>query len=864
MDDVAPKSVDTITARSLLISWANQQDAWVRQLVSQVIFTQKAATDDALDAIYEIFLCEKALAQGQPITVSALTDDQGSLAESTLLSLVRIDGVQNVNALVEGQFIDFNPKLTVVFGENASGKTGYVRILKSAAAIRASEPVLPNLSIEKEPPKGPPTARIAFRVGDVDDHVSWENRPGLPPLNRMDVFDSRATTLHVDGDLNYVYTPGELSRFPMVQQGIEGIRSRLGRGIRDAAVTANPFIVRFDRESPIYAKIDSLGASTDLAEIEKIANISTQERDNLTNLRTEVDALRSTDPSAQIKVAEALRHNLETLGRMVSAVDALDLTAYSNAISKVDEAADRCEAATQTSFAGLNVPGLQSPEWRAFVQAGEDYIRAILAGTTYPSVSDNCLYCRQHLSSDAMALLKKYREYCSNEYAAELSSARNTADQIASPYRRDVDVDSLTRLFADVAERIGNTSSEALDAQQQILANASGVRAAIDEGRQFTWLDKLTVCKRILTLIGASQQQNQSLLASLAERREAREQALVERQKRLSDIESRERLQSILPSIEQFVEKAKWVDKAKIQERKFSNLLRSLTETAKSASEELLNRDFERRFKEESARLRAPSVVLQFPGRQGQVTRRKAVTDDHRPSEILSEGEQKVVALADFLAEVSLKPAAPVIFDDPMTSLDYKRISEVVERLTKLTDERQVVIFTHNIWFVTELLAKFDKRRKDCSYYDVDRDGDRIGIVTKGNHPRVDNFGNLKGRINELIHTATKASGEVREALIEKGYELLRNVCEVIVETELLQGVTRRYQLNVMMTMLPKINCDGLDEAIKAIYPVFEDCCRYIGSHSQPLETLNVRPSLEALKADWAKVQAARDAYRQT
>jgi AAA domain len=862
MDDGAPRSADPVTARSLLVDWANQQDGWVRQLASQVILTQKAAADEALDAIYDVFLREKALTPGDPVTVSALIDDQSTLAKSALLSLLRIDGVQNVNALVEGQVIDFNSKLTVVFGENASGKTGYVRILKSAAAIRASEAVLPNLSDERALPKGPPTARIAFRLGEVGDHVDWKNQPGLPPLNRMDVFDSRATTLHVDADLNYVYTPGELSRFPMVQQGIEGIRSRLERAIKEATVTANPFIVRFERESPIYSKIDSLGASTDLAEIKNLATVSIQERDELPNLRTEVDALRSTDPTAQIKVAEALKHSLEMLGRMVAAVAAFDVTAYSNAVGKVDGAAARYEAATQTSFAGLDIPGLQSAEWSAFVQAGEDYIRAILAEATYPSGSDNCLYCRQHLSNDAVALLRRYRDYCSNEYSADLSSARNAVDQIVGPFRRNVDVDALTRLFAEVAERIGDVSLEARDAQQQTLAGVSGVRAAIDEGRQFTWPEKLAVCQRILTLIGVAQQQNQSLLTSLAERRGTRERALLERQQRLSDIEAREKLQSILPSIEQFVERARWVDKAKIQERKFSNLLRSLTETAKSASEELLNRDFERRFREESARLRAPSVVLQFPGRQGQVTRRKAVTADHRPSEILSEGEQKVVALADFLAEVSLKPAAPVIFDDPMTSLDYKRISEVVERLTRLTDERQVVIFTHNIWFVTELLAKFDKRRKDCSYYDVDRDGDRIGIVTKGNHPRVDNFGNLKGRINELIHAATKATGEVREAVIEKAYELLRNVCEVIVETELLQGVTQRYQPNVMMTMLPKINCDGLDAAIKTIYPVFEDCCRYIGSHSQPLETLNVRPSLETLKADWAKVQVARDAYR--
>jgi hypothetical protein len=62
-----------------------------------------------------------------------------------------------------------------------------------------------------------------------------------------------------------------------------------------------------------------------------------------------------------------------------------------------------------------------------------------------------------------------------------------------------------------------------------------------------------------------------------------------------------------LPQIEKAVEHAKWVDKAKIQQRKFPGLLRSLTETSKVASEQLLNRDFERHFTEECKILRAPA-----------------------------------------------------------------------------------------------------------------------------------------------------------------------------------------------------------------------------------------------------------------
>jgi integrase len=249
-----------------------------------------------------------------------------------------------------------------------------------------------------------------------------------------------------------------------------------------------------------------------------------------------------------------------------------------------------------------------------------------------------------------------------------------------------------------------------------------------------------------------------------------------------------------LPEIEHYVSEAQWVTKAGIVGRRFQAVFKSLTDASKSASERLLNQNFEKRFRRECERLRAPHVKLFFPGRQGQVTRHKSVVADHRLSEILSEGEQKVIALADFLAEVGLKSHAPVIFDDPVNSLDYRRMDELVGRLVELSRERQVIVFTHNIWFTMELLSRFDKTSTDCSYYDVRSDGPRFGIVSKGTHPRSDTYKNLRGKLNALIQSAAKETGETQMALIEKCYEYLRSICEVLVEVELLQGVTQRYQ----------------------------------------------------------------------
>lgn len=353
----------------------------------------------------------------------------------------------------------------------------------------------------------------------------------------------------------------------------------------------------------------------------------------------------------------------------------------------------------------------------------------------------------------------------------------------------------------------------------------------------------------------------ESLVTDLTTRSADRAELLKTESAKLAELNGRLELKKRLAEIKATVDDAKWAQRAKQLIKAFPTLKRSLTEVSKTASEQLLNADFGRRFADECKALRAPVVRLEFPGRRGQPARRKVVSADHKPSQILSEGEQKVIALADFLAEAALRLIpAPIIFDDPVNSLDYRRIHEVAGRIAQLADARQVVVFTHSIWLATELLDRFEKDKSRCKYYSVTDDGGK-GIVVAGTHPRWDSVANTTKKVNEVIASAKTAEGETRQALIESAYSKIRSWCEIVVEMELLQGVTQRYQANVMMTRLADIKADRLAAATDIINPVFLRACRVMDGHSQPLETLSVRPTLAELEQDWADIGAARAAY---
>ena len=81
------------------------------------------------------------------------------------------------------------------------------------------------------------------------------------------------------------------------------------------------------------------------------------------------------------------------------------------------------------------------------------------------------------------------------------------------------------------------------------------------------------------------------------------------------------------------------------------------------------------------------------------------ILNKYEPTTILSEAEKKCVALSLFLAEFeTFEIPQPLIFDDPVNSLDAYIMEAFTERVSKI--KSQVIIFTHNLLLLTLLLNK--------------------------------------------------------------------------------------------------------------------------------------------------------------
>lgn len=845
------------SARQLLVQWANEQDGWVRQLVSEILSSPEGLSPDVLDVVFDRYMKEKGLEDGEASPVDQLELDQPEGSKAADFVINSLSDISGVNALVADQEIEFNKRLTILFGENGSGKTGYTRILKRIGAVRTAEPILPNVH-KPTAANQKPHAVINYTLEGKREPLDWNGEEGLSPFTHLSIFDTPAVRLHLDEDLSYIYTPGDLALFPRVTDGISAVRAKLEAAITKRRPASNPYLTQFTKGTPVYAIIESLSAATDLVKVKELADIGEADEKQLETLTTQLTALQGQAVAAQLAVARARRELNADLVEAAKAIQDFDDKAYNEAVAKAKKADGEYAKLRKElrSAAGLEENG--EAEWQAFVLSGEDY-RKHVESREYPQRGDACLYCRQPLEQNAVALLRRYEKFANDASRQRAVDSRDLAATLArnvTALNQAALSDSLTQAQANDKEdaALGDAIRmvDALAVQQQILK----------QGEAVDWRDIRNVAEKLKKESEARRDAAEKLIKSLTEKEDKRAESLRKVTAEHAALKDRIELAQRLSEVSAYVEDAQWTHQASELQKRFTSLLRSLTETSKTASEQLMNSDFANRFKAESEALRAPAVSLEFPGREGKAARRKTVSASHRPSEILSEGEQKVIALADFLAEAGLRlTPAPLVLDDPVSSLDYRRIQEVADRVAELTGSRQVIVFTHNIWFATELLSRFEKRQGECSYFSVTEDESGKGVITKGSHPRWDTIKKTRGKLNDAINSADASDGEAREALVERGYSLIRTWCEVVVETELLAGVTMRYEPNIGMTKLPQIRGDRLQAAVEVILPIFEKACRVTEGHSQPLETLSVRPSLDDLKKDWKDLQEALKRY---
>jgi ABC-type transport system involved in cytochrome c biogenesis ATPase subunit len=774
------------------------------------------------------------------------------------LLFTKLESVEGVNALIENQIIEFSPSLTIIYGSNGAGKSGYVRLLKKAFYSKAPEEIIPNIHIATG--HKPINAKFTFASSGADVLLNYPQDSGNPEFEQYAVFDGKSVLKHLDQKNEFEFRPAGLGFFGEFTEAVKAVEVKLNAEVQTKQST-NDFIDLFEGESEIKTFVENLSDKTEISDLKKYTPFSEEDKKQKTEIEKQYDELllASKGKEKEIKILDNAKQlmatnklNVEALNRHFSEVNIKQIQTYiSNCVNK--EASAKTEGIER--FKTDKIENIGTLEWKTFIIAAEKFAINQKKEKPYPVNEDNCLLCQQPLSSDAQQLITDYWAYIKS--VAEQES-KNAADQLGKSKseleKLNFDLfpadNTLTawlkekhpKFLSSLQENIANQKTLATniisDITSKTINNRSGIKISVTDHDSVT----------------------QTIDASIKLLKEDKQSVELEKLlKSKTKLLHREKLGLHFPKIEIFINNQVWIKNA----GKANFGKRKITETEKNLSEKHFNQKYVDTFNEECIALNGNfGVNISHTGSGGKSYRQLKLKGNN-PNIILSEGEQKVIALADFIAEMQLSELnRGIIFDDPVTSLDDKRKNIIAERLIKESTQKQVIIFTHDLVFVSNLISMCEETKSVhlCHWVEC-RDG-KPGQVWLKNAPSYEKEYRNSDPVKKLHADSKKVdcAPSQREFLVKSGFTALRTCYEVLVINDLFKNVVQRYNERVSVDALSNVCFDN--EVVNELLDSFAQCCRYMEGHTHSDKYAYKKPEPDNLNEEILRYEGIRSKIR--
>ncbi|MCD4650426.1 MAG: hypothetical protein K8S56_01365, partial [Candidatus Cloacimonetes bacterium] len=294
---------------SQIFEWSQNQPVWIQDALRRIIVKDQILKSDITELVT---LCKKDITGAKPLSKTDLPHDGDKSYSINLHSLGSLEGV---NRLPSDQTIEFSksPGLTVVYGENATGKSGYARVLKKACRSRGSDPeILGNIFMQSNLPES--TAKFKYSIGDGEvKEFNWKNNVESDPyLSNVFVFDNHTADHYLSKEDKAVFTPFGLDILPLLVRIYDTVKKTIDGEIAEIKSQTLIFKKGWEKnpETKVSKLMISLNANSDLKEIEAFAIVSDIDQGRF---RTITESLKSNP----VKKSNETKASVERLKKFV-------------------------------------------------------------------------------------------------------------------------------------------------------------------------------------------------------------------------------------------------------------------------------------------------------------------------------------------------------------------------------------------------------------------------------------------------------------------------------------------------------------------------------------------------------------------
>ena len=783
-----------------ILTWANTKPDFIKDALRRLI-SSSAITQTDID---ELILLLKKENGDTTVLLNAIpinnTHIPTTVATGTVYpKLISIKDPINVCALHNQGHLQFlNSGLTVVYGNNGSGKSSYSRILKKLCWSRN-----PNVELKKNvfsPSASRQKVDFIIEVNGISTPFQWlENSPTHPALGSVFVYDNDCGNVYVNNENPTQYKP----------IGID-VLERLVLVLNDMSQKLSSEIAVYNTQKPI---LDQSIIHT--ATGQWYSNIESKTRNDVENYIqfTQTDLARKRQLSALINSQNPQQTN-QTLtnlkNRLVNYIQQfkrIEERFNNQEIEEIRNLRSRYESTSQAyniatnELNGLNtMPGFGTNPWRTLWNAAKDFANnnGLTDNLNFPSNAslEKCVLCQQELDESAQQRLLGFSRFILNDVSKQLSVIEREIQTKVSAYNT-LSIPAIEN-FMELNEYITDFQnwysgfSQSINSLKDVIINYLQNGGALNISPCII----STIIDNLLPGIDIQLEQNRQLLND-------RSHLVIE----YNVLTAKEFLFNNKAVILQYFDEYKyksWIGRCQSQLN--TNIVsRRIGEFMQDQAVTLQHQEFINHLSFFNQDLSSKVLISKTRTTHGSTFQKCGLNGiTHSIDSVLSEGEKKVIALSNFLADCTIDNRKnTIVFDDPVTSLDMDYRDLIATKIVELSRDRQIIVLTHDLYFVRLLLDIHKKKvGEECFIVGVEKNRGVAGIVSdeipylaKNIQERINSIRRDLNLIDSLPLNQTQRIEEVTEKLKKQFRKLLEKSVEDILANESI----KRFSKNIIL-----------------------------------------------------------------
>ncbi len=374
-----------------ILKWTESLPLWQRDACRRLFQKESGLNEADYSELYTLFKKENGIETDDAILPVPLTKEHlpAELAPGESVILIALRDLQNVNQIPSDRTLTFSEAgMTVIYGGNGSGKSGYARVMKRACRARdQSEPIHPNAN-DPTAAKKVPAAKFDIKVMGASHEVEWSRDTTSPDsLSSISVFDSKCARSYLTAEQDVAYLPYGLDIVEsLANQVLPKLSETLESEIGGIDVSKLPF-EHLHGKTEVGKVIEGLSIKSDADTITALGTLTEDDTKRIAELE---NALKEGNPLAKAEESRLSAMRLKAFADKLAKPLVWVCVEAVEKLQKLNEEKIAAEEAEKKAADALRageelLPGTGDQVWKLLFEAARRYsTEAAYPGEAFP------------------------------------------------------------------------------------------------------------------------------------------------------------------------------------------------------------------------------------------------------------------------------------------------------------------------------------------------------------------------------------------------------------------------------------------------------------------------------------------------